>query len=722
MLDPDLDLEADLGVDTVKQAEMFAAIRERYNIPRDPNLKLRDFPTLARVIQFVYDRRPDLKVEARTAAPVPAVDSVRETLLNLVAEKTGYPKDMLDPDLDLEADLGVDTVKQAEVFAAIRERYNIPRDPNLKLRDFPTLARVIQFVHERRPDLQVAVPAAAPVPAVDSVRETLLDLVAEKTGYPKDMLDPDLDLEADLGVDTVKQAEVFAAIRERYNIPRDPNLKLRDFPTLARVIQFVHERRAAESTAVAPVNIARPAAAKIPEAPAGIPRRVPVPVLRPPLALCRPTGVSLGPGKRVLIAADRGGAAEALAEKLRALGAEIVTAGPVDGVYWLPALDYEGDLKEMSVAEWHAAVDARVKSFYRTMRSRYGEIASPGTFLIAAVRLGGRHGYDEDGAYAPLGGAVTGFTKAYKRERPDALVKAVDFEAGRNPAEIADLLIEETLHDPGAVEIGYAAGQRWTVGLEERPLEQEVAALTLGRESVFVVAGAAGSIVSAITADLAAASGGTFHLLDLIPEPDPANPDLKRFATDQEGLKRELFARIQARGERATPALVERELAALERAQAARAAIEAVRASGGTAYYYAVDMMDGDAVARVMAEVRKRSGRIDVLLHAAGIDRSHALIDKDAKRVRPGLRRKERWLLSPAARRCRYAAAGAGGLQFDRRTLRQRGTDGLQLRERSAVQAGIQLPAHLAGHAHVGHRLDRAGAASAWRRGARFPR
>ncbi len=45
----DLDLEADLGVDTVKQAEMFAAIREIYNIPRDENRKLRDYPTLAHV-------------------------------------------------------------------------------------------------------------------------------------------------------------------------------------------------------------------------------------------------------------------------------------------------------------------------------------------------------------------------------------------------------------------------------------------------------------------------------------------------------------------------------------------------------------------------------------------------------------------------------------------------------------------------------------------------
>ena len=61
----------------------------------------------------------------------------------------------------------------------------------------------------------------------------------------------------------------------------------------------------------------------------------------------------------------------------------------------------------------------------------------------------------EAGAQAPLGGAVAGFTKTYQRERIDALVKAVDFEAERNPSDIAKLLIAETLHDPGAVEIGF---------------------------------------------------------------------------------------------------------------------------------------------------------------------------------------------------------------------------------------------------------------------------
>ncbi|MFQ5583384.1 MAG: acyltransferase domain-containing protein, partial [Calditrichia bacterium] len=180
---------------------------------------------------------------AKIAAVETSLDPVREKVLQLISEQTGYPPDMLEMDLDLEADLGIDTVKQAEMFAAVREAYDIPREDSLQLRDFPTLAHVIQFVYDRRPDLK---PAARPSPAEgsqagtppgestpvvetpsapspevsgeDPVKAKVLELIAEKTGYPPDMLDLDLDLEADLGIDTVKQAEMFAAVREAYDI------------------------------------------------------------------------------------------------------------------------------------------------------------------------------------------------------------------------------------------------------------------------------------------------------------------------------------------------------------------------------------------------------------------------------------------------------------------------------------------------------------------------
>jgi acyl transferase domain-containing protein/NADP-dependent 3-hydroxy acid dehydrogenase YdfG len=499
-------------------------------------------------------------------------------------------------------------------------------------------------------------PAPAPPPSgvtVDPVQEKVLAIVAEQTGYPPEMLDLDLDLEADLGVDTVKQAETFAAIRAAWDIPRDDNLALRDYPTLAHAIQFVYDRRpdlrsqatgAASAAATADQGAATPTVASE-EAEPGVYRRVPTALLRPPIELCLETGVSLDAEARVVVCPDQGGVAAALRARLEKLGVEVLEldaadpeavaaqlaewleAGPIRGVYWLPALDRAREIAEMTPEEWQAAIGLRVKLLYATMRALYEAVAEEGSFLLSATRLGGRHGFDEEGAWAPLGGAVTGFTKAFKRERPDALVKAVDFAPSRKTAALADRLIDETLRDSGVVEVGYRDGRRWTVGLSAEEAGCAADDMQPGAETVYVVTGAAGSIVSAIVTDLAA-TGGLFHLLDIAPEPDPDDPDLRRFAADRDGLKPELFERIKAGGERPTPAKVERLLAGLERQHAALAAIQAIERSGGRAVYHQVDLLDAEAVAEVVGQLREAHERVDVVVHAAGLEISRMLPDK----------------------------------------------------------------------------------------------
>jgi malonyl CoA-acyl carrier protein transacylase len=202
---------------------------------------------------------------SQAAAPAagrgPAGDEIKTFIQKEVSEKTGYPVEMLDLDLDLEADLGIDTVKQAELLVTLREHYAIPRPENLRLSDYNTLAKVIGFIQgglsgsaqtaQPQPNgKQPPVPkagepqplepasAAPPSDGSDEVRQVVLEMVSEKTGYPVEMLDLDLDLEADLGIDTVKQAELFIALRERYAIPRPDNLRLSDYNTLAKVIRF----------------------------------------------------------------------------------------------------------------------------------------------------------------------------------------------------------------------------------------------------------------------------------------------------------------------------------------------------------------------------------------------------------------------------------------------------------------------------------------------------
>jgi hypothetical protein len=225
--------------------------------------------------------------------------------------------------------------------------------------------------------------------------------VAAKTGYPQDMLDLDLDLEADLGIDTVKQAETLAAIRETFGIPVQQNLSLRDYPTLKHVIGFVYTMRPElagpatpeEQKGVIPASppgqqAVRQAAPDTLAAANRIPRRVPVPVLRPGIDLCKDTGIKLGAGSRVMVMLDEGGVGKALVHRLQKLDVTVLVLEPgvatadletqvkawlaegtVQGVYWLPALDVEPDLEQLDPSGWHEVNRRRIKNLYTTMRS-----------------------------------------------------------------------------------------------------------------------------------------------------------------------------------------------------------------------------------------------------------------------------------------------------------------------------------------------------------------
>ncbi len=191
--------------------------------------------------------RAPLPAAATDAAPHAAAADLAATLKSLVAEKTGYPEDMLDEDMLLEAELGIDSIKQVEILSAIAETYPDlpPLDPE-DMAELTTIGAIARHLAQAgvngasqpgtrpvrptfSPEQANATPAPAPAPATPSKSATatrangggapaltalLKSLVAEKTGYPEDMLEDDMDLEAELGVDSIKQVEILSALRE----------------------------------------------------------------------------------------------------------------------------------------------------------------------------------------------------------------------------------------------------------------------------------------------------------------------------------------------------------------------------------------------------------------------------------------------------------------------------------------------------------------------------
>ncbi len=174
---------------------------------------------------------------AGTSTQALFIDDIKGLLLETVSEKTGYPIEMLGLDLDLEADLSIDSIKRMEIIGSLREKLNISgsmedaEDTVEKLASVKTLNGLIDWIKELAnssisqtqgaiiPDVVHPVaPTQTQAVTIDDIKTLLLETVSEKTGYPADMLGLDLDLEADLSIDSIKRMEIIGSLREKLNI------------------------------------------------------------------------------------------------------------------------------------------------------------------------------------------------------------------------------------------------------------------------------------------------------------------------------------------------------------------------------------------------------------------------------------------------------------------------------------------------------------------------
>ena len=159
-------------------------------------------------------------------------ETLRDRVRAVFSNVTRYPVEILEFDADLEEDLGIDSVKLAEIVAVLQEEYSLPEDveiPREQLRSIRAVARALEdFLDGNAGEVtHDAVPTDIPIERlVDEVRSVF----AEVTRYPLEILDPQAHLEEDLGIDSVKLAEIVAVLSERYGLPADAE-ETRETPT-----------------------------------------------------------------------------------------------------------------------------------------------------------------------------------------------------------------------------------------------------------------------------------------------------------------------------------------------------------------------------------------------------------------------------------------------------------------------------------------------------------
>ncbi|MHC5909256.1 acyl carrier protein, partial [Streptomyces sp. S6] len=291
-------------------------------------------------------------------------------------------------------------------------------------------------------------PASAPaVPEAVDVAQVVLDIISERTGYPVDMIEPDLDLEADLSIDSIKRAEIAGELARRLGgstdlagLADDELEELTKARTAAAVTDWLTSRLSGPVPPEAPASAPWSSSEKEPDVLGRVPRRL---LLQPVLLDTGSHPPSRLTGTRWVLLGDDGFAA-GIAERLTSHGAEVAVRdlehllgeadGPLDGVVYLGAAD--------------------------------GVPVLPDAFPVLKAALAREPGWLV--AVRPVDGDAVGLRGLFRsvaREFPGTVARVVDVDE-----DVADAVIAEVLADDPSPAVLCRGVGRHTFELVEAPL------------------------------------------------------------------------------------------------------------------------------------------------------------------------------------------------------------------------------------------------------------
>ncbi|MGB6031423.1 MAG: SDR family NAD(P)-dependent oxidoreductase, partial [Bacteroidota bacterium] len=715
MLEPDMEIDADLGISTENQETILRTIVERYGIS-PVRKKLSDYETIGKLVDAVQREGNG----QRPSAGGMEKETITAETLKVFAEVTKYPEDMLELGMEMEADLGIDTVKQATILAMLGEKYRMERDESIQLSNYPTIGHIVDLVYERAgkgmgtqppsepvqaspvgssgsaplapsesaaerstaPRPQSAAPAvarqavrreaepavAAPAPLAstpaggfdkEEIRAETLKVFSEVTKYPEDMLELGMEMEADLGIDTVKQATILAMLGERYRMERDESIQLSNYPTIGHIVDLMHER-AGKATMSPPEA---PAAEATPEVPAEpepgelapledshLTRHVVVQISEPP----GEKDFNLS-GKTVWLMGDEESSMKKLASALTEKSASVESflyPDTISEAEIQKAISDFADGKKVDVIldSTHLGKDLDFgrlseeetnRVLYRNSTARFVVYKHLAKSLPTRIRIlcitsiDGNMGCDPEKLSVPdpSYGSLIGFYKGLRKELPESQVKIIDFSPRALADEFdacANHLITEIESSGTGVEITYPAGHRMVLKIQEREATSD-RTLSLTAKDTLLITGGGTGISSRAMLELARRYPIGFIVVDRTPIPEEIESLARLDEAGLEKLRKEIHEELKKEHQRVTPVMVNRKFDAVTKAIEIHRNLERVRSLGRRVEYIATDVRDRKTLGDGLERARKAVGPVTAILHGAGIDRSHLIDQKSVQ-------------------------------------------------------------------------------------------
>ena len=476
------------------------------------------------------------------------------------------------------------------------------------------------------------------------------------------MLGLDQDLEADLGIDSIKRVEILGGLAEAMT-GKDSSMvsnldmeNLTGLKSLRSILDYL-DKAVQGNGELQEVNGKAKKKSKSLEVQRALVRLVDAPLPTRP-ALMFPQGT-------IVFTDDGQGIAREIAGRLADFGQKSVLlrhgpAGPADSTDVLQADLTDPQAVQDLLAKLQESgriaglihllplgrppegeqpmqrMRREVKSLYLLTRGLGDSLrragSQGGALLLTATSLGGSLGFGKEplsDAYFSGHGGIVGFVKCLALEFPEVLIRVVDVDGGKRPVELAERLLEELGNADSPVEVGYAGHSRVTWEPFAAPLQKDSAAAPiLNENSTVLITGGARGITAAVALELCKRFQPNVVIVGRSPLPDETETAETASLTTAAEIKAAIMARMQREGRTVAAVAVEATYRRLLQDREIRGNLSQFKQAGGTVQYYQVNVCDEQAMVRLLADIDRRHGGLDGVIHGAGIIEDKLVKDK----------------------------------------------------------------------------------------------
>lgn len=490
----------------------------------------------------------------------------------------------------------------------------------------------------------------------------LLAAISQRSGYPEDMLDLNAHLEADLGIDSIKRIEVFSALKDQHELmgDRDEETVLEElsgFKTLTEIIAWYDRLRESEhfdKGADEPKKASTPPlVSPVEAAESQTVLEQPDPVrcysLRPVAAPHDGKAVVYDAARPMVLVGPASEVSEALTHVLttdgyvpwqlipgpttRALGENLfqvdfssqTTVDELRVLFRASEKPIGALVNLMGIATPEEEQDALApaRNLFLTLQALEPDFRdaarAQGTWLINLTNLDGQFGLTGSTVFPVQGAGTLGVVKSAAREWPHLRVKSIDIAPGLELSHWIEQVIKEFHHPDTAIEVGFTSQGRWHLKLEPREASRvNGPELDLDEGAVLLVTGGAYGITAEVTKALAQNNRLRLVLVgrSVVTEPEPATT---RGIVDPGELRDSLISDYRAKSAKVRPTEVEAAVKRILKSRQIRRNLTVLEETGADLSYHALDVSNADAFGNLIDDVYSRWGKIDGVIHGAGI-------------------------------------------------------------------------------------------------------